>query len=355
MLKVLLIKRAALGDILMATPLIRQLKQKTPNVQLDFLVSDEFSSILKNNKYIDNLITLPADSFSVKKIFVLLKFALSIRGQYNYVFILDKHYYFNLIGRIISKNTVGFVRELVSRLFIRYQVRYDNVMRYHGLYYLDLLKVSLLAKPDYSDYRLDFNINTNDVMNTKKILCDYNIVDSEFIVVINSGGNNQFESGGIRMLPEDKIVDLIDKISNNELMKVVLLGSGNDKINYNNYLKLINAKNQLNIINLAGKPSLEQSAVLMCYAQKIYTTDCGAMHIAISQGLFDKLLCFFGPTCPQHVLPPKLGIKYYWSDLELFNSCYPLYGRLPKYSEYFKKLNIKNLLLDKTDEVKKLY
>lgn len=354
-LKILLIKRAALGDILMATPLIRQLKQKVPNLQLDFLVSDEFAGVLKNNQHIDNLITLPASNFSLKKIFNLLKFAISIRGKYDYVFILDKHYYFNFIGRVISKSTVGFVRETISRLFLRYQIRYDDVMRYHGLYYLDLLKASELASPDYSDYKLDFNISANDVAIAEKILLEYGLIKNEFIIVINSGGNNQFESGGVRMLPENKIVILINGILVAKQGKVVLLGSRNDEINYNNYLKLVNIRNAhswldresrqtaTDIINLAGKLSLEQSAALMCYAQKIYTTDCGAMHIAVSTGLFDKLFCFFGPTCPDHVLPPKatdLGIGYYWADMEIFDKRYPLYGKVPKYNRYFTKLNL---------------
>jgi|GEM_PF-1245330 len=352
MTKILLIKRAALGDILMATPLIRQLKQKVPNLQLDFLVSDEFASVLRNNQYIDNLITLPASDFSIKKIFNLLKFAISIRGKYDYVFILDKHYYFNFIGRVISKNTVGFVRETISRLFLRYQVRYDDVMRYHGLYYLDLLKASKLASPDYSDYKLDFNISVNDVAIAEKTLLEYGLRKNEFIIIINSGGNNRFESSGIRMLPEDKIISLINGISIGRQVKIVLLGGRNDEINYNNYLKLVDGPDchskldlesrptATNIINLAGKLSLEQSAALMYHAQKIYTTDCGAMHIALSQGLGEKLFCFFGPTCPNHVLPPQKGIEYYWADIELFDKRYPLYGKMPKYNKYFTKLDV---------------
>ncbi|MCC2625923.1 MAG: hypothetical protein K0R14_1796 [Burkholderiales bacterium] len=357
MLKVLLIKRAALGDILMSTPLIRQLKQKVPGLKLDFLVSQEFASVLLHNHYIDNLITLPADSFSIRKIFNFMQFALSLRGKYDYVFILDKHYYFNFIGRLISKNTVGFVRENISWLFLRYKVRYNNVMRYHGLYYLDLLKASKLALPDYFDYKLDFGIKSDDISTAKAVLRQYNLVENQFIIIINSGGNNRFESGGIRMLPENKIIPLINRLHNEKLGKIVLLGGKNDEINYNNYLKLINIGNSASlyldlpdVINLAGVLNLEQSAALMTYAKKIYTTDCGAMHIAISMRLFDELFCFFGPTCPNHVLPPQMGIAYYWEDRELFDQRYPLYGKKPECNEYFAKLNIENI-----DEIKKLH
>jgi heptosyltransferase-2 len=348
--KILLIKRAALGDILMATPLIRQLKQKIPNIQLDFLVSDQFAGVLCNNKYIDNLITLPAINFSFKKIFTLLKFALKLRGKYDYVFILDKHYYFNFIARIISINTVGFVRETISRLLVRYQVLYNDVMRYHGLYYLDLLLASKLAIPDYTDYKLDFVISKVNDSILEQIMQDYGLKKNQFVLIINSGGNNQFESGGIRMLPQNKVLQLINKLSINT--SIVLLGGKIDEINYNNYLDLVNGTN---IINLAGKLSMEQSASLMYYASKIYTTDCGAMHIAISQGLFGALCCFFGPTCPTHVLPRGYGIEYYWADKELLDVRYPLYGTTPKINTYFATLNIDKLFLDSKNEIKKLY
>lgn len=338
--KILLIKRAALGDILMATPLMRQLKQMLPDIQLDFLVSEEFAIVLKNNQYIDNLITLPSARFSLKETFSLIRFALRLRGKYDYVFILDKHYYFNFIGRLISPNTVGYVREPISRLFLTFQVKYDDVMRYHGLYYLDLLQASKLATPDYTDYELDFAVDVSNVHATETIIHEYGFEKNKFVIVINSGGNNKFESGGIRMLPEDKVLQLIERLATSTT--VVLLGGKVDEINYNSYLKLVSCQN---VINLAGRLTLEQSAVLMRYASKIYTTDCGAMHIAVTQGLYDKLFCFFGPTCPNHVLPPSMGIEYYWTDHDLFDKRYPLYGISLGENNYFTKLNINNLLL----------
>jgi ADP-heptose:LPS heptosyltransferase len=344
MTKILLIKRGALGDILMATPLIRQLKQKVPNAKLDFLVSDQFAGVIKHNPYIDKLFTVSTETFSIKKIFALLKLALTFRGKYDYVFILDKHYYFNFIGRIISKNTVGYVREYTSWFFLRNYIKYNDVMRYHGLYYLDLLKASKLALPDYTDCKLDFNISITDNAKVQKTLHEYGLTTNEFLIIINSGGNNQFESGGARMLPENKVIGLINRLCQNPSIKIVLLGGLNDEINYNSYLKLIQTGSQLpqsrdRVINLAGKLSLEQSAALMICAKKIYTTDCGAMHIAISQSLYNKLYCFFGPTCPDHVLPPKMSIKYYWQDLEVFDKRYPLYGVVPKNKIYFTKFD----------------
>lgn len=339
-MRILLIKRGAMGDILMATPLIRQLKQNIPNLKLDFLTSKDCVSVVQNNPYLDNIMALDGATFSLKKIFTLIKYVWKLRNRYDYVFVLDKHYYFSFIGRLISKNTVGYWRDNLSVLFLKYHVRYNDVKRYHGLYYLDLLQKSGLSGVNYSDYYLDFPISNSSIQSSNQIYETFNLTKNDFVVVVNSGGNQSFESSGIRMLPKNKIMLLLSELQ--KITKVVLLGSKIDEINYNNYLSSLSDNSR--IINLAGKCSLEQSVVIMSKAKKIYTTDCGAMHLALSQKLFTQLVCFFGPTCPDHVLPPNMQIKYYWQDQNIFNQDYPLYGELPRQYGFFDKLDINQVV-----------
>ena len=42
------------------------------------------------------------------------------------------------------------------------------------------------------------------------------------------------------------------------------------------------------------------------------------------------MTCFFGPTCPSHVLPPNIQSSVIWNDQEIFDKNYPLKGKLPK-------------------------
>ena len=55
-MNVLLIKRGAIGDILMTTPLIRQLKKN--NITIDYLTTNGAKEVLKNNTNIRKLITV---------------------------------------------------------------------------------------------------------------------------------------------------------------------------------------------------------------------------------------------------------------------------------------------------------
>ena len=333
--KILLIKRGAMGDILMATPLLRQLRSLFPHAQIDFITSTSFIPALANNPYLNKLITMDDSFFRFRNIFHTIKYCLSIRHKYDYAFALDKHYYFNFLISIVGGIKVGYVRENISRIFLNKYVLYHDINRYHGLYYLDLLKV-LGYQPDYNDLALDFfndpvTKHTMDLLSQKQF--------SNYIVVINSGGNNAFEQSGIRMLPQSKIIELLTNILQNH--PVILIGGGVDKSNYDAYLKTLNNPN---VYNLAGTLNLSDSAYILKHATKIYTTDCGAMHLAITQGCQDKMICFFGPTNPNHVLPPNQGIKVYWTDQDIYDQNYALKGTFTKKStKYFTQLDLKNI------------
>ena len=236
---------------------------------------------------------------------------------------------------IIDGTRIGYVRENISRAFLDKYVIYNNINRYHSLYYLDLIQ-ALGYQPNYSDLNLDF-FNNPVTESTKKFLLKNQL--SNYIVVINSGGNNAFEQSGIRMLPYNKIIELL-----NNLLKthtVILMGGNIDKHNYDFYIKTINNPN---LYNMAGIINLSDSAHILKHATKIYTTDCGAMHLALSQRCQNKMICFFGPTNPNHVLPANQGITVYWDDQDIYDPNYALKGRTSqKNLKYFTKLDLTNI------------
>lgn len=338
-MKILLIKRGALGDILMATPLIRQIKQALPECQLDFLTANPFKVALQNNQYINNLIGLDGKLFTIKYLPILLKQLIKLRNTYDYIFVLDKHYYFSFLAFIIGgKKRIGFVRDFIANVFLNYKVKYNELNRYQVLYYLDLLLASGISKPDYNDINLDFFILEKNKNEVDQCLREDNL--SEFIIVINSGGNNEYETSGIRMLPSDKIMELLKYLTSKK--KVLLVGADIDSKNYSYYMEVLNNSN---LVNVAGKFNLEQTGYLLRKAIKIFSTDCGVMHLAISQGLHEKLVCFFGPTDPVHVLPKNNDVVVYWQDQDIFDKNYQLFGKFNNKRNFFKKLDVKSFLI----------
>ncbi len=334
-MKILLIRRGAIGDVLMTTPLVRQLRNMYGYAQIDYCTAKSSVVALKNNKNIDNIIALDDNVFSVRGVFQFIKFILSWRKKYDQVFILGKNLSIILLCKLfICKNSklIGFARGMLPRYILNKFVIYDNVERYQVLYYLDLLMASKLAIPNYSSIAMDLYIADEDKQIIQARLKHMNLIN--FVVVTNSGGNNEFEKNGIRMLPENKILELLQKLNNNT--KVLLMGGANDKVNYDRYCSELS-----NCYNIAGELSLAQSTYLLNLTEHFYVTDCGAMHMGLIAGIEEKMTCFFGPTNPKHILPSDTKCNIIWEDGDIYDKNYQLYGRFKKEKrEYFQRIDI---------------
>lgn len=346
-MNILLIKRGAIGDVLMATPLIRQLKQNLSHrlasgglesCRLDILVGKSAGIALKGNTNLDNIIIVDDGFFALSGVYRLAKFLYSKRNDYDYVFILDKHWYFNCMARIFCRaKIIGFARDRISQLVLNYSVDYADIHRYNVLYYLDLLNVSKIGPVNYEDIQLDLMINDHDQQTVKQILNKYQL--KNFIVVVNSGGNNGYEQTGLRMLPEDKILSLLKKLLTTH--QVILLGGAVDEENYHHYCRLIN---NVNLFNFAGQLSLAESAYLISGAKYFYTTDCGAMHLGVMMNMRGRMTAFFGPTNPAHILAKNyVTDTAIWQDQAIYDPNYALYGN----SRLSQKLYFQNLDINK--------
>ncbi|MCJ7813446.1 hypothetical protein MUP95_09065, partial [bacterium] len=53
--KILIIRLSAMGDVLLTTHLLRLLKKKFPEAEIDFLVKQEYSSLISTNPYIHQI------------------------------------------------------------------------------------------------------------------------------------------------------------------------------------------------------------------------------------------------------------------------------------------------------------
>ena len=66
-MKILLFKTGAIGDTLMTTPLVRQLRQSYPKARIDYLIGKSASQALLNNPNINNIIKFDEAIFFKKK------------------------------------------------------------------------------------------------------------------------------------------------------------------------------------------------------------------------------------------------------------------------------------------------
>lgn len=57
-MQIVLIRFSSLGDVILQSPLLAWLKQNIKNCKITFITSEEFSSLVQGNKFIDEVITI---------------------------------------------------------------------------------------------------------------------------------------------------------------------------------------------------------------------------------------------------------------------------------------------------------
>jgi ADP-heptose:LPS heptosyltransferase len=286
-----------------------------PDSQIDYLVGKGCKAVLENNPNINNVITFDSSIMFKKKLWRMGGLVRIISG-YDTVYVLDKHWIFNLLAWLSRAKSVGFVRDRPSKWLLDRSVEYGNV-RHEIHYYLDLLEGA-----DHDDVRLDIFVSEEAAKKVAGYIAKNDLED--YYVFVNSGGDNAGEAGGIRKLPDDVFRKILGKLD----LPVLLVGGPNDKKYYDRFVSE-------NVINTAGEFSIEQSAALMKHAKRVHTTDSGPMHMAAAGGA--SMTVYFGPTNPARKAPLVDDIEITWKDQDIYDECYELYGKFPK-GEFFGDL-----------------
>ncbi len=326
--QILFLKFGALGDVLMTTPLLRQTRRAFPEAKIDYCVAESFAVAVRNNPHLENVITFMPNIFTDKKIVEFLKLARCLRGKkYDLIFVLDKHPVFAVLAFLAgARQRIGFNRDRMARFFLTKSVQY-GALRHDIHCNLDLLKK--IAVPDYADTKLDFF----ETVTRQEILARFPHLQEPYFVCANSGGSNIREATAIRRLPTPLFVNFLAVLAAEQL--TVLVGDSGDREYYSS-LPLPET-----VFNLAGTTSIAECATIIAHCQKMFTTDCGLMHLAVTTGA--PIRAFFGPTHPRRLGPLTDGVEIIWKDEAVYDPKYHTSGRIPR-QQYFRNLGLRDLV-----------
>lgn len=321
-MKVLLWKIGALGDVVMTTPLVRQLRARLPDAQIDYLVGRSSRVIVDGNPHLDQVLEFDEHILFGGQALRLGEILEKLRG-YDIVYVLDKHWVFTLLAWLARvPRRIGFRRRAVEGWFLTQAVPYGEVA--HEVdYYLRLLAASGLAM-DASDRRLEL-----------PAAVAYPL-PQPYTVLVNSGGRNANEQSSVRQLPADLFRALAARVACEQ--QVVFVGSAPERAYYD-------ALGVPGAVNLCGSIALPQVWGVLQDAARVYTTDCGLMHMA--GALNANVTGIFGPTHPRRKCPP--GARFVWRDEPRYEAAYELFGRLPR-GRYFSELTVDALSGDACHE-----
>ena len=331
-MKILLFKIGAIGDTLMTTPLIRQLRNNFPDAQIDYLVGKSSFQILEDNPNLSTIIPFDENIYFKHDFLKYIQLIKEIRKKlYDVIFVLDKHGVFNLTAKLFGiRERIGFDRLGREGFFLTHKVLYGPV-RHEIIYYLNLADRYGISV-NYKDLKMDLIINPNIKLKIKNMLFEKGIED--YVVLINSGGNNCGECSKIRKLPDELFRGLVARMAENS--NVIFIGGTDERLYYEKFV--LND----NCFNFAGQTSIKESAAILKYAKKVVTSDSGPMHMA--SAVNDNIISIFGPTNPDRKAPSCKNCISIWKDQDIYDENYELYGKIPKNKSFFKRIKIEDVV-----------
>lgn len=274
-MKILIIRLSSIGDIILTTPILKQLKRKYPNITIDFLVLNNFKDSISGLDYIDNLIIFHKEKSDSFKGLIKLGKELS-KNNYDYVFDLHN----KLRSFIISKNINSQVLVYPKRKLWKSILVKLRLIKYHA----DDTIVKNYFKPFnfmgifYENEDLTFPFSKKNLLSVSKY-------SSHFIMA--PGASKETKKWTI-----EGFGTLAKKLYDEYNIKTILIGGDSDFPRCEKINKISNNS----CINLAGKLSLKESGALLSVSKLLITNDSGPFHI--SRGVKCPTYVIFGPTDP---------------------------------------------------------
>lgn len=280
MKKILLIQTAFLGDVILATPVIEELKRIFPTALIDVLVKKGNESLLSNNPYCHNVITFNKKEGKVKE---LIRLTRLIRSN-NYDLAINLHR-FGSSGMLMllsnAKLKYGFQKNPFSFVYTKkfeHQIGNGQHEVERNLSIIKEFGAKEKCRPSLfpSQHHIE------------KI---EQYIQEEFYCIAPAS------VWFTKQLPKQKWIEKIKRLPAD---KIIYLLGGKEDITLCS--EIIQHANRSNLISLAGELNLLESAALIQKATRTFVNDSGPLHLASAMNA--PVTAYFCSTTPKFGFGP---------------------------------------------------
>lgn len=276
--KFLIVRFSSIGDIVLTTPVIRNIKKSFPNTELHYLTKEPFKDLLLNNPNLDKVWSFTQNLSEV------------IHGLKNEKFSLVVDLHKNLRSFRLKNNlrvpSVSF-RKLNVEKFLLTTFKKNFLPSEHIVdRYLSAVKeLGVTNDGEGLDYHFSQNFRA-----TNKTWKPFD--EAHVVVVVGAAHKTKVPTA-------EKYAEIINKIN----QPIALIGGPKDLALAKNVAVLVH--NQSLLQNYCGATSVDESALLIESAKLVITPDTGMMHIAAA--LKKPIVSLWGNTTPAFGMSPYYG------------------------------------------------
>jgi len=345
-LKILIIKLSSIGDVVQTLPALRTLRsaldKRSEGGEIDWLVEEPSSSVLRNNPLIDNLFVVSKNGWR-RESRANIRTARQLAAR-RYDLVMDFQGLFKSAVWAVAargKRVIGFAnsRELSSLALSEKAPAYDPE-RHAALRYLDLVNAAMGEKAAAEEKDVDFPLYVED-----------EAIDEVLELLGRLGAGNRAGGAGNdlekpffiivprsrwkkKLWDDEKFIKLGRSITKKYGLEALLVGAKADKRAIEYIKKGMGARAH----NLAGMVDLSGLAALMRLARFCVTLDSGPMHIAVAAGT--PVVALFGPTAPWRTGPIGTGHIVVRKGLE----CSPCFRKKCSDPRCMKEISVDDVL-----------
>jgi heptosyltransferase-2 len=286
--KTLIIRFSSVGDIVLSTPLIRALRRRFPQSQIDFLARSEYVELLRDNPNLTTVLEFPAGG-SLDDIH-RLRTGIADAG---YDLILDIHG--SLRSRILCRGLKNVVR-VRKRVFPRFLLVHMKVDLYRffggapGIADRYLETAGQLADDDGEGPELFPSAAA--FARTKELLGGLSDGSGITIGICPSARH------ATKIWPAERFAGVAATLGKSRAATIILFGSSAEDRRCREIMEAIHTLDPgVPVLDLSGRLSLIETAAAMDRCEVVVTNDSGLMHIAAARKR--KIVALFGSTVRQ--------------------------------------------------------
>jgi heptosyltransferase-2 len=295
--KILLIRFARLGDVILLVPSIRALRNRYPKATIEVLVDHRYASILEMCSAVDRVIPVNRlamrDGGKIRAIGNMFRLAQELRAA-AYDLVLDFHSFRET--HLLTWYTGARYRLGLKRVHSPYwsfcfslgPVLEDDALHVSAVF-LSILGFLGIA-PVSNGHLLDFNSNLR--QEADSFLNRHQIEAGALLIGFNLGAGSQS-----RTWPPEKFAELTERITQRHKAVVIAFSGPNEEVLSSEFCRRVRATHVIPAPNLV----LPQLAALFNRCDVLVSNDTGPMHLGAAAGV--PTLGLFSVARPNHYHP----------------------------------------------------
>jgi heptosyltransferase-1 len=289
---ILIVKLSSIGDVVMATPVIRVLRNAYPRARISWLVETMSGDIVAENPDLDEVIVWEKARWLHLlwrgHLWTLLREAFSFirmlrRSRYDLVLDLQGFLKSGVIARLTgARKRIGLASKEGSRHLMTQVIPWDTNEKLMGAQYRQFVRGLGLAP---GDFRVNVHLEKRDETAARELLEGHGITGKYAVIF-------PFASKPQKEWKKHGWSDVSDALITSHRLPPIILGGRGDMPKACD----ITSFSRMGTLDLTGKTTLRQSAALVKHASLFIGGDTGMTHMAIGFGV--PTVAIFGSTFP---------------------------------------------------------